>query len=241
MRIFIRNFLFLFWKNAVFVFKSIYIRRYFLLKIIFLFIIPFFLYWGIFEPRYINELPKTQDQNGMSLSKLSTINVIRMVISNIIDTPLNLGFRNFCIKNDGLVWINEKLVTKEQSKISGIGIAEVNLKINDGKVERHSVKSEDEKCIPFIKKDDQINYEYSRDATLVKPEDTILRQYFSPNPDITKPEYKISINLDNIRFFYKKNIYDNFAKGIIFFIFWESLVILVIKIYKLLKFGYKNV
>ena len=208
------------------------------IRYFFVLVIPALLYFWIFQPFYKKELPQSQNEIAPP-QKLSTNDVIRKVISDIIETPLGLGFRDFCAKNEGIVSINDKPITEEQSELSGAGIAEISIKVENGASNDFGVKPGAEHCIPFIKTSDQFHYELGQKKTLIKPEENILRKYFLPNEDIHRSEYKFNINFDNVKFFYKKNIYDNWAKGIVFFIFWESVLLLVIKIFKFLKFGSK--
>ncbi len=78
---------------------------------------------------------------------------------------------------------------------------------------------------------------------LLKPDNSILEKYVEPSNNPEKPGYTIEIGdiHQNVVFSYRVSLLDMIVKFLLIFVFWNSLLLLVIKLYKFLKSGIKEI
>jgi hypothetical protein len=228
-------------------FKFVYSKRYYLLRVVLVFLFPLLLTCWIVQPLdpplELNTDFKTLNINSPEFISTSTIRALRESAVAVFDVSLNLGFRDLCVKNKGFVSINGNLVNQELSdKLSGVGA--VNLEISIGSsTSVFLVKPGQQKCAIFYKKEKNINYNFSEKKFLLKPDNPILEKYIEPNNDPEKPAYTIEIGdiNKNVIFSYQASLLDAFTKLIIIFLFWNSFLLLIIKLYKFLRFGWRSI
>ncbi|MEK7508215.1 MAG: hypothetical protein AAB602_04020, partial [Patescibacteria group bacterium] len=222
-------------------------KYYFLLRIILVFFFPLGLTCWIVKPfsppLELNTNFKTLNINSPEFISTSTLNNFRELAVAIFDAPLNLGFRELCIKNNGFISINGKLISQDLSdKLSGAGAVSLELSIGSS-TSAFLVKPGQQECVTFNKKEKNISYNLSEKKFLLKPDNSILEKYVEPSNNPEKPGYTIEIGdiHQNVVFSYRVSLLDMIVKFLLIFVFWNSLLLLVIKLYKFLKSGIKEI
>ena len=228
-------------------FKFIYGKRHFLLRIVLIFLFPLWLtYWiahPLSSPLELNTDFKILNINSPEFISTSTLGALRESAVAIFDISLNIGFRDLCIKNKGFISINGKLINKELSeRLSGAGAVSLEIAVGSS-TSAFLVKPEQQNCVIFNKKEKNISYNLSEKKFFLKPDNSVLEKYVEPNSDPEKPLYTIEIGdiNKNVLFSYRVSSLDIFVKLIVIFLFWNSLLLLTIKLCKFLRFGNKEV
>lgn len=222
----------------------LYSRRYFLLRFFLIILFPFCLtYWVTqpFHPPFESHTGfKTLDINAPQFISTSTLSIIREMATDLLETPLNLGFRKLCIQNKGFISINGNLINQEQSDdLSGTGA--VNLEVFIGSsTATFLVKPGRTECQTFKKREENISYTLSEKKFVAMPENSILQKYIEPINDPKGPMYStvISDANENVIFSYQVSPFDIALKFLMIFVFWNTLQLLLVKLFKCLRYGF---
>lgn len=188
-------------------------------------------------PPTVNVLPQT-NQHILVHPAQDQKYFLRALLNQFMDTTLNLGIYNFCVKNNGFLEINGEPVTKAEGEESPDKIGFAKVEIGNPELDSTStflVAPGDNECQTIIVDSDVFNLNLTPAGGVVMEGPAYMETHFAPNPDVNQPVYLSSIDFDQVKVSFYRNPWAIAIEWIAIFIFWDGIVILGNEIRKFLR------